>query len=505
MSIHFKTTIFVAGVAGGIIAGLSSPFASELAGLALALGTVQMGIYILERKREANSLALSLLTALFLFAFFAGIIRVQLVEEKVPYVCSETCSFEGTIVSSPESKDVYQTIVVRPDTSETASYDVQLRASLYPKYEIGERVLISGKATVPDAMFPHGEEKSFDYVSYLHTKNVGSEMMFPKIETVDADAHTIRDMLGRWKEDMVRRMNHYVASPASSLATGMLFGNSSMSKELLQTFRVAGLSHIVVLSGFNIAIVIAFVLLVFAFLPLVFRIVMATVFVLAFVVMVGGEASVVRATVMALVSLLAMVVGRPYVARQALLLSLLAIIMYEPDALLHSVSLHLSFLATAGIVYLSEPLKQIVERYLSRRSVVELLTTTLAAYFATLPYVMHTFGTVSVYALVANALALPFVPIAMLLSFLVVLASYVSETFSLLVGYADTLLINIILFIAHTTERLPFSSINFDISFWAMMFLYILVALGIFLLTKKKQDETLATIENGYLTDIIPY
>jgi len=66
---------------------------------------------------------------------------------------------------------------------------------------------------------------------------------------------------------------------------------------------------------------------------------------------------VIRATLMSFVGLLAMLLGRAYVAKQALILSLLAIVMYEPYALMHDVSLHLSFLATAGIVYLSEPLE----------------------------------------------------------------------------------------------------------------------------------------------------
>ena len=50
----------------------------------------------------------------------------------------------------------------------------------------------------------------------------------------------------------------------------------------------------------------------------------------------------------------------------------------------------------------------------------EIVTTTLCAYLATLPYVMYTFGTVSVYALLTNLVVLPLVPIMMLLTALVV-------------------------------------------------------------------------------------
>lgn len=502
---HLKTIIFVTGALLGIVVGYGTSYASEIAVVALALAVMQMLVYVVERKREASGVALSLCTFLFAFGIVIGAVRVQLEEERVPVVCESSCTFDAIVISSPETKDAYQTLIVRTVEENKNTYDIQLRTPLYPSFMIGETLRVSGKVRVPEIIFPHGNEKSFDYVSYLHTKSVGSEMLFPTIEVIDTDTQTIRDGLGRWKEEMVERMNQNVASPASSLAAGMLFGNSSMSQDLVQTFRVAGLSHIIVLSGFNIAIVIAFVLFVFAFLPLVIRIVMAAVFVIVFVMMVGGEASVMRATVMAFVALLATLVGRPYVARQALILSLFAIVMYEPNALLHDASLHLSFLATAGIVYLSETIKLVVERYISRTSIVELFTTTSAAYLATLPYVMHTFGTVSVYALLANMAALPVVPIAMLVSFLVVLTSYISETVSLLVGFVDTMLINIILFVAHTTEGLPFSSFNLTVSFGGMILLYVAVTIGTFLFSKKKQNETLLTTEAGHLTDIIPY
>jgi competence protein ComEC len=505
MSIHSKTIIFVAGIAVGIVAGLSSPFASELAVAALLLGAVQAAVHVMGRKREAGGLALSFCTALFSFAMAAGIVRVQFVEEKVPYACGTPCSFEGTIVSSPESRDAYQTFVVRPQDAGGNAYDVQLRVALYPAYAIGETVRASGKMTQPSVIFPHGEEKSFDYASYLHTKNVGSEMMFPKIETTDGGPHTTVYYLGRWKEDFVSRIDMYVSSPASSLASGMLFGNSSMSKEMSETFRTAGLSHIVVLSGFNIAIVIAFMLFVFAFLPLVARILLAATSVILFVLMVGGEASVIRATLMSFVGLLAMFLGREYVARQALMLSLLAIIMYDPSSLLHDVSLHLSFLATAGIVYGSEGIKNTITPFVSRKSFVELLTTTLAAYLATLPYVMHTFGTVSAYALLANIFALPLVPFAMLFSFLVVLSSYVSHVAALVFGFADSLLLDAVLFIAGSVSRLPGASFSFSISFAAMSVAYIVVASSFSYFSRARKNETSVTSERGMLTDIIPY
>ncbi len=505
MSTHFKTIIFVLGVSLGIVIGHVSLFATEIAVGALIIFIGQGIIYMTERKRKATGFALSLATMLLASGVVLGVIRVQLVQEKVAYTCDGICTLEAKIISSPQIKDTYQVISIRPLESNSDMFDVQIRVPLYPRYAIGETVRLSGKVTTPTVLPPHGDAKSFDYGAYLATKNIGSEMMFPKVEVLDTDAHTVSEYLGRWKGNLISRSEHFISSPASALASGMLFGNSSMSKEVTDMFRIAGLSHIVVLSGFNIAIVIASILFVFAFIPLIARILLASFFVIMFVLMVGVEASVLRATAMAFIALLSTLAGRAYVAKQALILSLLTIIFYSPNSLLHDVSLHLSFLATAGIVYASGTLRKIIERYSSRPSFTELATTTCAAYLATLPYVCYTFGTVSMYALLSNLITLPFVPLAMLMSFITVCLSYISETLALGAGYIDTLILNFILAIARLANTLPFSSISFSLSLIGMCVMYCAFIILAVVLFYKKENETVVTMENGHLTGIIKY
>jgi competence protein ComEC len=292
---------------------------------------------------------------------------------------------------------------------------------------------------------------------------------------------------------MVARVDGAIDAPASSLASGMLFGNASMSKELTETFRVAGLSHIVVLSGFNIAIIISFVLLLLRVVPLFVRVLIASLSVVMFVVMVGGEASVIRATLMAGVSLLALVLGREYVARQALFVSLLCIVMYEPYALLHDVSLHLSFIATMGIVYMSGVLQTVLSRYVSSRYLVEICATTLAAYIATLPYLMYTFGVASLYALFANILVVPWVPVAMLLSFLVVVFSFVSQTGTLLCAYVVSMLLDLMIAVAKQVSGLPYAAVSVSLSYTQMIVVYVVLICVYLYVSSRMSDETYRT------------
>lgn len=521
MTTHLKTLIAVLGMFVGVLVSEKTNYGTEVATLALVLGSVQMVIYVsclLIDKRKVKEIktdtprvrfSIPHMCGIFFIAIFLIILRIQFSSEKNNFVCEKACTLSATIVSSPKIKNEYQTFIVRPN-QENDTYDVLVRAPLYPRFEAGEKLSLTGKVSLPNVIMPHQNNKSFDYEMYLRTQSVGSEMFYPKILSQGdvTDDISFIDSLKRLKEYFVETISLYVSSPASTLATGMLFGASTMSTEMTETFRVAGISHIVVLSGFNIAILISFVLLVCLFLPLLLRVIIASFLIIIFVLMVDGEVSIIRAMLMSFIGLAALSFGKGYMARQALLLSLIVIILYEPIHLLHDVSLHLSFLATAGIIYMSDGIKKMLHMIRSK-SYQEIITTTLAAYLATLPYSMYVFGTVSIYALLTNLIVLPFVPVMMLITFLVVMFAPISHTFTLLIGYVDTLFGNFIIFIAHLVEGLPLSSVTMSVSLFGMCFLYLVLGTvytyRVHRYEKKPRDETSPTKCDEIISGVISY
>lgn len=372
MTIHAKTLIALVGIVVGVVAYEKTLYGSEVAVMALALGVIQFGIYFITRRltktddspvekinNEVIRFSIPLACGIFFIATFLIIFRMQFSVDKNIVICEKSCTFSGEILSTPEIKNEYQIFSVRPH-GEQGVYDIQVKTPLYPRYEVGENISLTGKVSPPYVAMPHDGKKTFDYVTYLRTKNIGSEMYYPKVEVLTSRTHEERfvTQLQHLRDYFVRTISTYVDAPASSLSSGMLFGDNSMSEELTSTFRTSGISHIVVLSGFNIAILISFVLLVLTVVPFFLRVILAGVLVVLFVLMVGAEASIVRATLMSFIALFALTVGRGYVASQALLVSLIVIIFYTPIHLLHDVSLHLSFLATAGIVYMSDGVKK---------------------------------------------------------------------------------------------------------------------------------------------------
>lgn len=522
MNTHTKTVIVILGVVLGIICAEYSLYASEVAVMMIMLGLVQGGVYIMERThgrhlekvnavKSVHFFSFPLFVSLFSFGVFLGIFRSELLQQKTTYTCI-LCTIDGHVISSPEIKNEYQVFDVSVNNDGGDVYAIRVKATLYPKYRVGDTIRLTGKISEPKVTYSHetgsSTSKSFDYVSYLHVEDVGSEMYYPKIELLDTEAHNMFTLLQRLKVGYVVRIENYISSPASSLAVGTLFGLSSMSQELIKTFRVAGLSHIVVLSGFNIVILISAILFILRFTPLFFRVFAAVFSVITFVIMVGASPSVIRATVMALISLLALGAGRTYVARQALVISLFLILMYEPYSLTHDVSLHLSFLAAAGLVYVGDVTELFLRKFnflKSKNFFRELFAISLTAYISTLPYVVYTFGSVSVYALIANIVIVPLVPLVMLLSFLVLLCTYVSETLSSLLGFVDTCLIDLIISVARTVEHFSFSTISFSLTFTWMLFYYVLIIVAVKYAQVSQQDETPHRDSEGNLSAVISY
>lgn len=515
---HIRTLIFVIGVALGIVSGYLSPYGSEAAIASLLIFVIQVSLYFFSARKKIKNETIKtksgsliiVYTSVISLAFFVGVVRMQFVESPSRFVCEKVCSFTGRVVTQPEVKNIYQVFDVEVaeenllDKNKSTAY-VRVRAPLYPERRVGEEFIFTGKVTAPTPVYSHTDAKIFDYDSYLRINNVGSEMYYPKVvASEEQSSKTFVEKLMTYKQSLLQIINLYVDSPASVLASGMLLGDSQMSKELTQTFRVAGLSHIVVLSGFNIAILIAVLLLLLKVVPVVIRVVLVTVFVSMFVMMVGGEASVLRATLMAFVSLLALLVGRAYVAYQALLISLLLIILYSPLSLLYDVSLHLSFLATAGIVYTNDGIKIWIAKYV-KGSYQEIMSTTLSAYLATLPYVMYTFGTASIYAIIANLLVLVFVPLVMLLTVITVLVSFMSPSVTYIFGYLTTLFSNYIIWVARLIEMLPYASLSVTISYKIMILMYVILGGIYFFFTRYKKDETLVTKNDEIISDVISY
>lgn len=227
----------------------------------------------------------------------------------------------------------------------------------------------------------------------------------PPEEGLAGLAHDIRTGLERATE----RMEPDRAALLAGVTTG---DTSAMPESTSDLFRAAGLSHLVAVSGQNVAMVLGAVAVVTHALGARARIILALSAVGLFVVVVGPQPSVLRAAAMAMIALTGLGLGVRADPWHLLALALAVIVALRP-AVLYSAGLHLSAAATAGLLLWARSLSARLTRLPPWIALG--LAATLAAQFAVTPIVAGLFGSISLVAPIANVLALPAVPPATVL------------------------------------------------------------------------------------------
>jgi competence protein ComEC len=192
-------------------------------------------------------------------------------------------------------------------------------------------------------------------------------------------------------------------SPRALLAGFLLGDTRAIPDDVVADYRDSGLSHLLAVSGANVAFTLALFGPLLRRLALGPRTVAAFLIVLLFATMTRFEPSVLRASAMAVVALVAGFAGRPASGVRALTLAVIGLLLLDPF-LVYSIGFWLSCGASAGIVSLSATLR---ERFRGPAWICDPLAVSCAAQVGVTPVLLATFGTVPVVTPVANLLAAP--------------------------------------------------------------------------------------------------
>ncbi len=419
----------------------------------------------------------------------------------------------GIITSEPERKESGQVFVVSTQelfTATTTSQScgskvlIRMKTKLYPRFEYGETIHFKGKISQP-FNFKSDSGRSFDYKGYLAKDDVFFEIksavarriqpgststmadnLLSKIE-VDHPFNylsksfaakivaKISSLLFSIKRHFVANLEHTLGEPHAALAAGLVVGEkNALGKDLLNDFRIVGLIHIVVLSGFNITIVGDAMRRVLAFLPRVWGISVGGIGIALFGVMVGGGATVVRSCFMAGIALSADLIRRDYDVVRALIFAALIMLIQNPMILLHDPSFQLSFLATLGLILLASPIEKKLTFIPDRFGIRGIVASTIATQIFVSPYILYMMGQISIIGMVVNILVLPVIPATMLVVFLTGAIGFIYLPAAQIFGWISYFLLSYELHLVEWFARLPFASVTLPIfSDWWVVGFYV--------------------------------
>ncbi|WP_245998344.1 ComEC/Rec2 family competence protein [Nocardia pseudobrasiliensis] len=204
---------------------------------------------------------------------------------------------------------------------------------------------------------------------------------------------------------------------AAGLLPGMVDGDvSGLPERVRENFVETDLAHLLAVSGTNVSIVLAAVLVSTRACTIDLRVgaALAALALLAFVIVARPSPSVLRAAAMGAVAICALITGRRKQAMPALCTATIALLAYSPRLALDA-GFALSVLATAGLVLLAPDWSRRLRERGCPRVVAEALSVALAAFTLTAPVIVGLSGHLSPLAILANVLVEPVVaPITIL-------------------------------------------------------------------------------------------
>ncbi len=406
---------------------------------------------------------LGILSSIFIIAFAVGIFRFHLadrhasqffesrVEEKAEYV--------GDIVDEPDKRVDNQKIVVAVGSGDEGA-KVLVTTDFDLNFHYGDQVSISGKLVKPEN-FTTDQGKDFDYINYLRKDEIEYVMFYPKLEILaSGGGNFIKRNLFSLKGKFVEKINSAIPNPESTLMGGLILGErSAFDDDLRQAFVDTGTIHIVALSGYNVTIVAEWIMKMFAFLPKNWAFGSGIIGILLFVMMSGASSTAVRAGIMASLALVARATGRTYDVARILVLTGVVMILFNPFILVFDVSFQLSFIATVAVIFLAPKIEKYFAWVPKKFGLRDVVAVTFSAYIFVLPFILYKMGNLSLVALPANILILPFIPVTMLFGFLTGVAGFVSQIVSVPLGMISSVLLKYELLVVGFFSSIPFASL----------------------------------------------
>lgn len=407
-----------------------------------------------------------LLTVLAVAAFAGGAARMHSgVVEREPALdalIGEKVVIEGIVQDEPDVRENNVRIPVRVravgSTTIESAVAVLVVAPLHTEVAYGDIVRAEAELELPET-FETGEGRAFDYPGFLAKNRILYTMSFAKITRLEGnEGYALKSWALAIKQKYLEGTANALNEPQAGLAGGITVGDKrGLGEEMSETFRVVGLTHIVVLSGYNIMVVVEALLRWLSGAPQAARLGIAGFVAVFFAAITGFASASTRAAAMAMIAIAGKATGRTYLASRALALVAAVMVLWNPYVLVYDPGFQLSIIATAGLIFLTPLIEPFLGRITERFGLRDIAAATIGTQIAVMPLLLYQNGMLTLYALPANLLILAVIPWAMMLSALAALFGLISGILAPFFGFPAYVLLSYVILVSKALAALPFA------------------------------------------------
>lgn len=292
--------------------------------------------------------------------------------------------------------------------------------------------------------------------------------------------YQVTAQVGKYEESLLKSVRKYVSGVLSSaiadtLASGfveavLIGAGNSLPPETWQEFNRAGLTHILVVSGFNLGLVALFIyylLRLFRIRSRAVRSIITLAIVVTYLLVIGGQPSILRATIVVIVFLAARIFERKTDLLNITAAAACINLILNPNELFN-IGFQLSYGAVFSLAVLAPQLDRLflneIEAPTFREKVyrycMSIFFGTIAVFVGTLPILIYHYQQVSIIGLFTNILIIPISGLITILGMLLIPMSFISSFLTSLYGEGLKLLVDATLGISHVASSLPFAMIT---------------------------------------------
>lgn len=408
--------------AGVVTAYLADTPAFVMLACAAVLGLVAALARFLGRSRRALSAA-GLVIFYLAVGCAGGAYTAARLQARPEFETAYNAVFSGRVSGSPYTdNDGERFVCTLTDITVNGaaiSYDMRLYlrggADTLSTIGCGQYVTGTGHVYCPE---PSSNPHEFDFGDYLWREGMAGYVTAKYADVaVSGERGGISDALYQARTFLGGRID--VAFPRSAkLVRALVLGDKrDMSDDVREDFSVAGVAHLLAISGLHITLMAMAVSFMLKRLLGVWPATAATVIcILAYGALIGFSPSVSRAAIMYIVLSGAPLFGRPSEGTTRLALAFLILLLTDPMNIADA-GFVLSFSASAGLMWLNGPLmrltrldrigrgKKLYHRIM--RYPAQLAGATLSAQVLTYPALAMFYGTFSIISIISNIFLVP--------------------------------------------------------------------------------------------------
>lgn len=417
------------------------------------------------------------LTIIFV-GFFSAQFRTLYLDTKVLPYSFGPAGIQGRIVETIPDEGSVKLVIDNLQISRLPAPHIPTRLRLHvsnnkTQFKTGQWVNAYGEIKPPP---PPTSPGAFDFQRHTYFLQIGAiGFAYGDVKIIQDNTNSFSDVFGQWRQSIRTRLENHFNRPEDkdklSLAVTFLTGSKGqIDEETMETVRKAGLAHLLAISGLHIGLVCAFFFfgtrLLFSLIPPLalnypikkWAAVIALGASLFFTLLTGASIPTTRAFLMTAIVLVGVLADRKAISLRTVAWAAIFILLFFPESLL-SASFHLSFAAVTALIAFYEQHKSSPRTPRLMRYVSGVLTSSLIASTATMPFAAYHFNRVALWGIGANLLAIPLTALIIMPAGLCALALMPIG----LDGPALSIMgwgLSALLWVSHQTATLPASQLS---------------------------------------------